>query len=153
MVKLLDFGLVGAINAGDGGGRLTQEGAIAGTPEYMSPEQAEGGADLDGRSDIYSLGAVAYFLLTARPPFADRSPMQMLATHIYEAPAALRDVREEVPEDLQGVVLRCLEKEPGKRYQDVEALEAGLVECETSAAWSEAGAREWWRERGAGSEA
>jgi serine/threonine-protein kinase len=79
VVKLVDFGLVAGIEAGAGGRKLTQEGAIAGTPEYMSPEQAEGVARLDGRSDIYSLGAVAYFLLTGRPPFRKATALQLLS--------------------------------------------------------------------------
>jgi eukaryotic-like serine/threonine-protein kinase len=83
VAKLLDFGLVAAAGGGD---KLTQEGAIAGTPAYMSPEQAAGREDVDARSDVYSLGAVAYFALTGRPPCAGRHPAHVAAAHIYEPP-------------------------------------------------------------------
>src|SRR5215831_5006090 len=75
VAKLLDFGLVLGHGLKDGC-KLTLEGAIAGTPAYMSPEQAAGKSDLDGCSDIYSLGAVAYFLLTGEPPFVMQTAMQ-----------------------------------------------------------------------------
>jgi serine/threonine-protein kinase len=142
-VKLLDFGLV--LPRGDPqGDRLTQEGAVAGTPAYMSPEQAGGQEDLDARSDIYSLGAVAYFLLTGRPPFAGRSVVQVLAAHLYERPAPLTQWRADVPDDLQAVVLRCLAKEPGERYADVADLTAALAGCQAAGAWSAKEAAEWW---------
>src|SRR5205085_4446481 len=87
VAKLLDFGLVLAPGVSADGADLTQEGSIAGTPAYMSPEQAGGQENLDLRSDVYSLGAVAYFLLTGHPPFAGRSPVKVVAAHLYEAPA------------------------------------------------------------------
>src|SRR5262249_3658614 len=73
VAKLLDFGLVQSVRLEGDGQRLTQEGALAGTPAYMAPEQAAGETHLDGRSDLYSLGAVAYFLLTGQPPFVRRT--------------------------------------------------------------------------------
>ena len=83
VAKLLDFGLVMPQRDLSESERLTQEGSIAGTPAYMSPEQAEGRTDLDCRSDIYSLGALAYFTLTGQSPFAGRSAMKTLAAHLY----------------------------------------------------------------------
>src|SRR5262249_10290934 len=94
VVKLLDFGLV--LARGVGSARLTLNGAIAGTPAYMSPEQAAGGEDVDARSDIYSVGALAYFLLTGQPPFAHRSAAQMLVAHLHETPAPLGSRRPEL---------------------------------------------------------
>ena len=129
VAKLLDFGLVRAQVVGAADGSLTQEGAIPGTPAYMSPEQAAGREDLDGRSDIYSLGAVAYYLLTGRPPFAERSAVQMLAAHMYEAPAPLMTHRPDLPAALQEVVLRCLAKDPAERFADVGALIDELGAC------------------------
>src|SRR4030095_7752312 len=85
VAKLLDFGLVQTHGLTADGEKLTQEGAIAATPAYMSPEQAAGGADVDARSDLYSLGAVAYFLLTGRPPFVRASSVLTLAAHLAEA--------------------------------------------------------------------
>jgi serine/threonine-protein kinase len=144
VVKLVDFGLVRGIDPGADGGRLTQDGAIAGTPEYMSPEQAEGAAGLDGRSDIYSLGAVAYFLLTGRPPFRRATTLQLLFAHAREPVEPIAALRPEVPADLRGVVQRCLEKDPGRRYPDVAALDQALAACQAREPWTEAQAATWW---------
>jgi eukaryotic-like serine/threonine-protein kinase len=148
VVKLVDFGLVRGIDPGAGGGKLTQEGAIAGTPEFMSPEQAEGIAGLDGRSDIYSLGAVAYFLLAGRPPFQKASTLQLLIAHVREPVTPMTEIRPEVPADLQGVVLRCLEKDRERRFQDVLALDQALAGCQRGEPWTEAQAADWWRHHG-----
>jgi serine/threonine-protein kinase len=123
VAKLLDFGLVLPVGVGKDGEKLTAEGAVFGTPAFMSPEQAEGRDDLDARSDVYSLGCLGYFLLTGRPPFADRSPVKMLAAHLYEQPEPLPGV----PADLEAVVLRCLAKAPADRFPDMETLDAALA--------------------------
>ena len=145
VVKLLDFGLVLAPDAGPDGERLTQEGAIAGTPAYMSPEQASGRQDLDARSDIYSVGCLAYFLLTGQSPFAGRSAVQMLAAHLYEPPVPLTARCPEVPEELQAIVLRCLAKDPAERFASAENLESALADCPMVGSWTEAEAACWWR--------
>jgi serine/threonine protein kinase len=93
----------------------------------MSPKQAAGQEDLDARSDIYSLGALAYFLLTGQPPFPGRSAVQVLAAHLHERPAPLADHRADLPADLQAVVLRCLAKNPAERFPDVQSLEQALA--------------------------
>src|SRR5262249_23575875 len=129
VAKLLDFGLVRAEAASAADGNLTQEGVIPGTPAYMSPEQAAGREDLGGRSDIYSLGAGAHYLLTGRPPFAGRSAVQMLAAHLYEAPAPPTTHRPDLPAALQEVVLRCLAKNPAERFANVCALIDELDAC------------------------
>jgi serine/threonine-protein kinase len=129
VVKLLDFGLVKAVGLTRPEETLTQEGAIAGTPAYMSPEQAAGKDHLDGRSDIYSLGAVAYFLLTGQPPFPRDRAVEVIVAHIHEPVRPLTELREEVPTDLQEVVLRCLEKEPARRFADVGRLHDVLASC------------------------
>ena len=105
------------------GEKLTQEGTIAGTPAYMSPEQADGKENLDARSDIYSPGAVAYFLLTGQPPFARATAMQTLAANMLEPVVALNYIRSDIPADLQEIVLRCLAKEPSERFASAEYLE------------------------------
>jgi serine/threonine-protein kinase len=143
--KLLDFGLVLPPRDSPDGEKLTQEGAVAGTPAYMSPEQAGGQEDVDARSDIYGVGALAYFLLTGQPPFADRSVVRTLAAHLYEPPAPLARYRTDVPCDLQAVVLRCLAKSPAERYADAESLEAALTGCTTAGTWSAREAAHWWR--------
>jgi serine/threonine-protein kinase len=137
VAKLLDFGLVNAPEVGGGSDRLTEEGTVMGTPAYMSPEQAAGTAQLDARSDVYSLGAVAYFLLTGRSPFAGRSAVRILAAHLYEAPAPLTEHRPDVPGGLQEVVLRCLRKNPTERFPDAESLELALAACPSSPAGPE----------------
>jgi serine/threonine-protein kinase len=109
VAKLLDFGLVQAEETGKPDSKLTQEGAVLGTPSFMSPEQAGGTGNLDARSDIYSLGAVAYFLLTGERPFKGSSAVQILAAHLYEPIKPLRSLRAEIPTDLGAVVLRCME--------------------------------------------
>jgi serine/threonine-protein kinase len=146
VVKLLDFGLVKAVDPAGRETTLTQDGAIAGTPAYLSPEQASGRPDLDGRSDIYSLGAVAYFLLTCQPPFPRDQPLQMILAHVVDPVRPLTDLRADVPADLQTVVLRCLEKEPGKRFGDVGILEQALAACGCAGGWDEERAAGWWRD-------
>jgi serine/threonine-protein kinase len=129
VVKLLDFGLVKAVGLGIKEETLTQEGVITGTPTYMSPEQASGQDQLDGRSDIYSLGAVAYFVLTGSPPFPRTKAIEAIVAHIHEPVRPLTELRSEVPADLQEVVLRCLEKDPGRRFADVSSLHDALARC------------------------
>jgi serine/threonine-protein kinase len=145
VVKLLDFGLVLVSGADPDGERLTQEGAVTGTPAYMSPEQAAGGEDLDARSDVYSVGCLAYFLLTGQSPFAGRPAGRMLAAHVYEPPAPLTGRRPDVPEGLQTVVLRCLAKEPAQRFASAEGLDGALAACSAAGRWAEAEAADWWR--------
>jgi hypothetical protein len=130
VAKLLDFGLVQALSTGHGQDRLTQDGAIAGTPTYMSPEQAAGKDDVDGRSDLYSLGAVGYFLLTGQPPFVRDTAMQVIAAHLCEPVLAPDRLRPEVPANLQAVILKCLEKDPNRRFQSTDGLDMALAQCE-----------------------
>jgi serine/threonine-protein kinase len=145
VAKLLDFGLVLPQGVAPDGERLTQEGAIAGTPAYMSPEQASGSEDLDARSDIYSVGCVAYFLLTGQSPFAGRSAGRMLAAHMYEPPAPLIGRRAEVTEALQAIVLRCLAKDLAERFASAALLKKALDECPAVGRWTEEEAACWWR--------
>jgi serine/threonine protein kinase len=150
VAKLLDFGLVMPQRDLSESERLTQEGSIAGTPAYMSPEQAEGRTDLDCRSDIYSLGALAYFTLTGQSPFAGRSAMKTLAAHLYETPEPLTKLRGDIPIDLQEIVLRCLSKRARERYESADLFELALGRCGTAGDWSAADAAAWWRSRSGG---
>jgi serine/threonine-protein kinase len=145
VVKVLDFGLVKGIGLGSDEERLTLEGTIAGTPAYMSPEQANGQDSVDARSDIYRLGAVAYFLLTGQPPFGKERPIQMILAHLHEPARPLADLEPEVPGDLQEIVLRCLEKDPARRFPDVASLHEAFLACRCSSGWSEDLATDWWR--------
>src|SRR5207245_405607 len=123
VAKLLDFGLVKSFGAEGDSVKLTGDGAFAGSPAFMSPEQALGRKQLDARSDIYNVGAVAYFLMTGELPFDRASMVQMLHAHAYEPLVPLPEFKDGVPADLQRVILRCLEKDPDRRYQDAVALE------------------------------
>jgi serine/threonine-protein kinase len=143
--KLLDFGLVIPLFASSSeSDKLTQAGTITGTPAYMSPEQASGQDAIDPRSDIYSVGAVAYFLLTGQSPFAGRTGVKMLAAHLYEPPAPLETHRADVPRVLEAIILRCLAKNPADRFANVQSLIAALVECDGVSEWTEDDAAKWW---------
>jgi serine/threonine-protein kinase len=144
VVKLLDFGLVKPVADGSSA-RLTQEGAISGTPLFMSPEQARGLGDLDARSDIYSLGAVAYALLTGRPPFDNPNPMEVMIAHVRDEVVLPSKLQSDVPADLEQVILRCLVKNPEGRFQDVESLEQALADCAADQ-WMQWHAAHWWHE-------
>jgi serine/threonine-protein kinase len=150
VVKVLDFGLVKVVDPGGAGTTLTREGVIAGTPAYVSPEQASGGVGLDARSDVYSLGAVAYFLLTGRPPFDRDTALRTIVAHLHDPVARPTELRPEVPADLEAVVLRCLEKDPAKRFADVGDLETALAACGCVGEWHEEAAARWWSDRPAG---
>jgi Tol biopolymer transport system component len=121
---LADFGIATAV----GLTRLTQTGAVIGTPEYVSPEQAEGSRQLDYRTDIYSLGVVAYQMLTGRVPFQRENTWATMLAHIRETPPPLRHWNRSISSSVQAAVLRALDKSPNRRYasagQFVQALAA-----------------------------
>ncbi len=146
VAKLLDFGLVRpeAPAASSSSPQTSDEGQILGTPLYMSPEQATGSRTLDARSDIYSLGAVAYFLLTGRPPFDAATAIEAIIAHARDLAAPPSQLRPEVPEDLDAVILRCLAKDPADRFATAEALEVALGRCSATPSWDKAMARRWW---------
>jgi serine/threonine-protein kinase len=123
VAKLLDFGLARGLAS------TSLKGTIAGSPPYMSPEQAAGMESLDGRTDIYSLGAVGYFLLTGRPPFQRDTVTDYLVAHIHDAVVPPDNLRPEVPPKLRGAILRCLEKDPDMRFDSVDALDRALADC------------------------
>ena len=143
VAKLLDFGLVKPLSSIEQT-HLTQEGSITGSPLYMSPEQTTGETAPDARSDIYSLGAVAYFLLTGQPPFDYPQPIKVLLAHSSEEPKAPSEINPEISADLDAVVLKCLAKEPADRYQDVLELRDALLACNIAGQWSREDAQAWW---------
>jgi len=130
-VKVLDFGLAKLIEGAGGApfsmAALTQSDMVFGTPEYMAPEQAMG-QSLDGRADLYAVGATLFEILTGRPPFVDASPMKLLAQHVKATPPSLRDVRPELdaPPALEALVRRCLAKHPDGRPASAADLAAEL---------------------------
>jgi eukaryotic-like serine/threonine-protein kinase len=120
VVKVTDFGIARA-----GASQMTEEGAIIGTAQYLSPEQARG-APVDQTSDLYSAGIVLFELLTGEVPFTGDSPVEIAMKHLSETPPAPSDLRPDVPTDLDLVVVRALAKEPADRYQSAAAMDADL---------------------------
>jgi len=108
------------------GGVMTQEGASMGTPAYMSPEQALG-KPTDGRSDVYSLGVLLFELTTGRLPFPAKSLSEAILYHVQTPPPLPRSIRPDLPEELEQIILRTLEKEPAKRYPTAAALAEALL--------------------------
>jgi serine/threonine-protein kinase len=128
VVKLLDFGSVVA-RGGPSDPRITQAGMIVGTPAFMSPEQCRGEVDITPLSDIYSVGALGYYLVTGREPFFRKpSAMEVMAAHIYEYPPPIQELRPDVPVELAVVLEKCLEKDPLERYPNTARLEKALVQ-------------------------
>jgi tRNA A-37 threonylcarbamoyl transferase component Bud32 len=145
VAKLLDFGLVRPATTGRAA-YLSAEGQILGTPLFMSPEQARGAREVDERSDIYSLGAVAYYLLTGRPPFDGEDSIAVLIAHARDPVVPPSRVRPGIPEDLERVVLRCLAKDAAERFPDAESLERALGLCACAGDWDQERAVRWWRD-------
>jgi serine/threonine-protein kinase len=146
-VKLLDFGLVKPATDNVAANQLTQENMTAGSPLYMSPEQSISARELDGRGDLYALGAVAYFLMTGQPPFVGPSAMEVIVAHARDTVTPPSQVNAAVPHDLEKTVLRCLEKSADNRFQTAEELERALTDCESAGRWTQHQAAAWWRER------
>jgi serine/threonine-protein kinase len=144
VAKLLDFGLAKPTFEVANDSRLTMEGTITGSPLYMSPEQASGNEGIDGRSDIYSLGGVLYFMLTGQPPFVADNPLKVMIAHASQEVAPPRQLNPDLPVELEEIVLRCLEKDPDHRFQDITSLRRALSELILADTWSSDLAAEWW---------
>ncbi len=144
VAKLLDFGLVRPAATGRAA-HVSADGQILGTPLFMSPEQASSTQEVDERSDIYSLGAVAYYLLTGRPPFEGEDGLAVLIAHARDPVIPPSRLRPDIPEDLEQVVLRCLAKDPAGRFADARSLERALAECACAGDWDQESAARWWR--------
>jgi serine/threonine-protein kinase len=144
-VKVLDFGLVKRLTPIDEGEPgLTEPDLLAGTPAYLSPEIA-GGDPVDGRSDLYSLGCVAYWMLTGREVFEAHGVMQMIARHLQATPVAPSRFSEEaIPAQLDAIVLACLAKSPSDRPATAWELDDRLARCELPTPWTREDARRWW---------
>lgn len=132
-LKVLDFGIAKTNDAQDSG--LTRTGAIVGTPAYMSPEAARGRA-VDARSDVYALGAVMYFMLTGTPPFTAEGTADLLLAHVGEqAEAPSQRAGKPLPADFEAVILRCLEKQPERRFGSGSELADALAQCVGAGTW------------------
>lgn len=151
-IKVLDFGLVktqtnGGLKTDDDlNTELTMKGVTTGTPAYMAPELAMGEGNVDARSDIYALGCVAYWLLTGQLVFQRESPLAMIVDHVKEVPGPPSGRTEnEIPEELDRIVLKCLEKDPAKRFQTAMELADALSACVQPHDWDRARAESWWK--------
>jgi hypothetical protein len=117
-----DFGVAKAVSEATGRQQLTTAGVALGTPSYMAPEQAAADPNLDHRVDIYAVGAMAYELLSGRPPFTGMTPQQILAAHVTQTPDPLSRHRPTCPPALEAVIMRCLAKRAADRWQTAEEL-------------------------------
>jgi len=132
-IKLIDFGIATVERERDDATE-TAEGLIMGTPAFLSPEQAARGkmGAIDGRADLYSLGAVMYYLLTGRRPFTGRSALEILKKNMTEPPPHPHTVDEMIPDGLVDICLKLMEKNPPDRYQSAKELQAALAEWRKS---------------------
>ncbi len=144
-VKVLDFGLVKR-SGGSKDPKLTDIGAFAGTPAYGSPETAMGESDaVDGRSDLYALGCVGFWLLTGTTVFRAANPMQMLLKHVHEEPTSpSRRTELPIPAALDDLILACLRKDPAARPASAANLADALRHIPVDRPWTAERAREWW---------
>ncbi len=127
VVKVMDFGIARLMDS-----RLTATGQLLGTPAYMSPEQAQG-RPADARSDIYSLGLVMYELFCGQPAFSGETPVALVAKQAAETPIPPRTIEADLPPRIDAAIRRCLEKDPGARFQSIAELDAALAGGSTAA--------------------
>ena len=148
LAKIVDFGLVRETET-EGESSLTQTSSVMGTPLYMAPESITAPKDVDARSDLYAVGAVGYFLLTGTPVFDGRTVVEICSHHLHTHPDPPSSrVDGQLPETLEEIVMRCLEKAPAARPQSAAELLELLGACEDVPLWSPSDARRWWEEHG-----
>ncbi|MEP7126650.1 MAG: serine/threonine-protein kinase [Byssovorax sp.] len=126
-VKVLDFGISKIIGAPSADGDLTKEHTVLGSPHYMSPEQMRSSRDVDGRADIWSLGVILYMALAAQRPFRGQHVGEIIARVMAGPPKAPSRHRRDLPPELDAVIMRCLERDPGARFADVSELAKALL--------------------------
>ena len=122
-VKVTDFGIAQAVSTED---HLAEAGSVMGTATYFSPEQAEG-ANVDGRSDVYSLGVVLYEMIAGRPPFTGDSPVAVSSQHVHGIVQPPSQFNNAIPRDLEAIVMEALAKSPDQRYQSADEMRADLL--------------------------
>jgi hypothetical protein len=143
-VKVLDFGLVKELDKGKSVD-LTDVASLTGTPLYMPPEAVQAPETLDARGDVYQLGLIAYYLLVGRNVFEGDAPMDVIVQHVSAAPIPPSDVLgRPVNPRLEEIIMRCLEKEPDKRFNHARALLEAFESCEVEERWGQREARAWW---------
>ncbi|MDB5391871.1 MAG: Serine/threonine protein kinaserelated protein [Planctomycetaceae bacterium] len=148
--KLLDFGLVRTINHPAGnqseGSNCDEplERGLSGSIHFMAPEQADPDQLADQRSDIYALGATAYFLVTGKPPFTRDNGLEILQAHAQDDVIPPSQLIPDLPQDLESIILRCLAKTPERRYSTVSELEDALRHSSVAGKWTATDAFRWW---------
>jgi eukaryotic-like serine/threonine-protein kinase len=148
VAKVVDFGLVRDL-AGAGTRTETALDVVKGTPLYLSPEAITRPDRVDARSDLYAVGALAYFLLSGRHPFEGATVVEVCSHHLHTLPEPPSSkLGRPLPADLEAVVLACLEKAPERRPQTAAELVERLEACAVDSPWSERDARDWWRRNG-----
>jgi serine/threonine-protein kinase len=146
VVKVVDFGLVKSLDVAEG----ELGGSVAGTPLYMAPEAISSPDDVDGRADLYALGAVAYFLITGTHVFDAPTVLEVCTRHLSEAPVSPSDrLGKAVPADLEAIGLACLAKDRAARPTSAAALRDALLRCDDAERYDVEAAQTWWRGRGA----
>lgn len=149
VAKVVDFGLVKNIKSEKDVG-LTSPNVITGTPLYLSPEAIRDPASTTALSDLYALGAVGYFLLTGTHVFNGKTIVEICGHHLHSPPEPPGErLGKKISEDLEKVLLSCLEKDPGNRPQGADALYRDLLRCDVSRSWDEEQSRVWWDHWGA----
>ncbi|MGE5413798.1 MAG: serine/threonine-protein kinase [Syntrophomonadaceae bacterium] len=147
IAKVVDFGLVKDLTDEDDP-RVTTEDVLRGTPQYMAPEAIRNPKSADPRSDLYAVGAVAYFLLTGTPVFSGRGPLETIHHHLQTTPEPLsKRLGRPVPADLEALVLSCLAKDPAERPETARSLARAFSSWADVPAWTEPEAEVGWRER------
>ncbi|MBM4077854.1 MAG: serine/threonine protein kinase, partial [Planctomycetes bacterium] len=151
VTKLFDFGLVTHSHDADSANATHdphEASPFAGSPLYMSPEQAAG-KKLDGRTDVYSLGGVGYFLVTGRPPFERKTTWSLMQAHAKDTPDRPSTWNPSLPKELEDVLMKCLSKNPDDRYSSPSDLAHALAACKTIGKWGYEEATQWWTEHAA----
>ena len=148
VVKVVDFGLVRSVARNQGASDVNA--AIIGTPLYLAPEAVTSPETVDGRADLYALGAVAYFLLTGQTVFEAKTVVEMCSRHLLEEPIPpSKRLGKVISADLEALVLACLAKDRAARPSSAAALRARLLACEDAERYDPQTARAWWNDRGA----
>jgi serine/threonine-protein kinase len=143
VAKVLDFGLVRPVRTNS---EITNAGIMMGTPLFMSPEAIRSPDRVDARSDLYSLGAIAYYLLTGHPVFQAESAIEVCAKHMHATPTPLSELVPGVDVELEAVVMACLAKNPAQRPASARVLREALARCPSRAEWTRERAIKWWKE-------
>jgi eukaryotic-like serine/threonine-protein kinase len=144
-VKLLDFGLVKGVMRADQPS-LSRAETVVGSPLYMSPEQTINERTSDVRADLYSLGAVGYFLVVGHPPFIAENPLEIMISHARDAVRPPSQLAPDLPADVEAILLKCLAKEPRERFASSAALGEALAACSVAGQWTRGDAARWWQE-------